>query len=144
MPSNYRKSAYKNPIFPKTNKAERMQLSGAITKMTGIEVPADVRRNRGARFATEAMQTSNSEDATGNSSNQTAAKAKGAGRRGSGRRGGRGGARERGNRKPLTKESLDSELDGYMMKDSTTGKNILDKELDAYMQDITPNAGADL
>lgn len=121
-----------------------MQLSGAITKMTGIEVPADVRRNRGARFATEAMQTSNSEDATGNSSNQTAAKAKGAGRRGSGRRGGRGGARERGNRKPLTKESLDSELDGYMMKDSTTGKNILDKELDAYMQDITPNAGADL
>lgn len=39
--------------------------------------------------------------------------------------------------KKVTKESLDTELDSYMMKDSEIAKSVLDRELNEYMQDDT-------
>eukprot|EP01126_Amoeba_proteus_P022517 TRINITY_DN2271_c0_g1_i1.p1 TRINITY_DN2271_c0_g1~~TRINITY_DN2271_c0_g1_i1.p1 ORF type:complete len:231 (+),score=1.72 TRINITY_DN2271_c0_g1_i1:793-1485(+) len=54
----------------------------------------------------------------------------GYGRRGS-MRGGRG--RGRGGKESITKESLDRELDSYMLRDEKFGQELLDKELDEYM-----------
>jgi len=60
----------------------------------------------------------------------------GRGRGGRGTRGGRGGKvlSDKGEeKKGVTKEDLDKEMDSYMLKDAKKGKDLLDTELDEYM-----------
>ena len=61
---------------------------------------------------------------------------------GRGRRGGRGTGRfGRGGKRPrATKESLDSDLEKYMMKDVEYAKSKLDNDLDTYMNDAEAKA----
>ena len=44
--------------------------------------------------------------------------------------------KKRYQRRPMNKDSLDNELENYMMNDVEVGKSILDNDLAAYMQEI--------
>lgn len=59
---------------------------------------------------------------------------------GSGKKKHFGGQRKR--RQPLTKSSLDKELDQYMMSDATVGKARLDQDLSTYMQKSSQQSAA--
>lgn len=68
-----------------------------------------------------------------------------------GKRGGRAGREGKGKgdqqkKKPVTKESLDMDLDNYMMRDEKTAKTTLDADLESYMlggaSDIPQQIGA--